>query len=54
MNSPNGFNIKKFKSILKNMFKHNRLLFNEINNSPVISDINNDFYQDKYLGNVNI
>ena len=34
----------KIKSILKNMFKHNRLLFNEINNSPVISDINNDFY----------
>ena len=34
----------KIKNILKNMFKHNRLLFNEINNSPVISDINNDFY----------
>ena len=34
----------KIKNILKNMFKHNRLLFNEINNSPMISDINNDFY----------
>ena len=34
----------KIKNLLKNMFKHNRLLFNEINNSPVISDINNDFY----------
>jgi len=27
--------------LLKNLFKHNRLLFNQLSN---ISDINNDFY----------
>ena len=34
----------KIKNMLKTMFKHNRLLFNQITNSSKISDSNNDFY----------
>ena len=35
---------EKIKNILKTMFKHNRLLYNQLTNSSKISDINNDFY----------
>ena len=34
----------KIKNMLKTMFKHNRLLFNQITNSSKVSDSNNDFY----------
>jgi L1 cell adhesion molecule like protein len=35
---------EKIKSLLKNLFKHNRLLYNKLSNSSIISNINNDFY----------
>ena len=34
----------KIKNLLKNMFKHNRLVYNKLSEKNNISEINNDFY----------